>query len=912
MIFSLTNSTGRHPLTGFSLLLLGHGFALGHEFVDVVKDAWHRILSVPPFNDVLTLEPAKRTISVYADQQAGDLGLEQFGAHLEIVEAKQDNLRNYLATTSLRVLGEGSVTEESAIRVWPEQGRQGRVGSLVAVLVKGDQPAELYQLTSTPRYPVPLVAVVVAGEHWGKVLVRGVAQTFAQLSDEFELPGLEFRRAPLTLVEPRPNILVLTESQRAELAAGGRAQEVIGFPPGWGIDRKTTLTFHPHQGEEPDESTIRKATGRTQLVEGGAGYRFGVLRGDFDCLMRRQPNSTALPIQAPGVEFCRPCWAALREQLNSWRDTNLGRRPRILIDSQRPICDTVGWKTGESKPATDPFDLEVGTQPAWACSVEPGPAQGLRLVNVRLKNRPGDPFSQVEEIFSRIEFSAPRVKFAGEQEQVLPFAQAFANTAEAPELQVLTDATSNSTTGGFLGAVRLALTWRIPGHWSVEAVLSVTFKDKNNDFDPGGAAIGNKLYPQMSIRYRRPPKSETGRLSKIDWLAGSIRLHPSNVFPTDLPVHADLHHFLTGTQQITLTTDSNSSDDDSTYKWDREDVSEVFIQCSGEAVPEWGLWGAEWESGRLLATVLDPSLGNFLPDRLALKFAGAVARRGHLTRNLPGLPHWSWLFDYVTPLSSGSRRFVAVYRRGELTGANLDGGLDREIKVRWPAGDEEYTMTVEKWGRQGAYDNLHVHPGMGLHGGREVVPAPFCADLCTHLHWRWGAVTQSGQLPATPGALDRPQFLGWGRTGRLDQGAHTTLGAPLVPPNQHVEVALDLGARSVSYEVRAHDPDFDAYQVILEQGTGVLYTYGGMQVADLANLAGALGVFNPMQIQDRKSELAQLAATDPARFDRVIRVMFHEIYDRIRWYDVSLHDDVSANTQQVPDQLGVQRSLEEL
>jgi hypothetical protein len=102
-----------------------------------------------------------------------------------------------------------------AIDVWPEQGRVGRVGSLVAVLVKGDTPGELYQLTSTPRYPVPLVAVVVTGDHWGKVIVRALAQTFAQLADEFELPGPEILRAPLQLVEPRPNVRIISDGERA-------------------------------------------------------------------------------------------------------------------------------------------------------------------------------------------------------------------------------------------------------------------------------------------------------------------------------------------------------------------------------------------------------------------------------------------------------------------------------------------------------------------------------------------------------------------------------------------------------------------------------------------------------------------------------------------------------------------------
>jgi hypothetical protein len=160
-------------------------------------------------------------------------------------------------------------------------------------------------------------------------------------------------------------------------------------------------------------------------------------------------------------------------------------------------------------------------------------------------------------------------------------------------------------------------------------------------------------------------------------------------------------------------------------------------------------------------------------------------------------------------------------------------------------------MTVYKRGRQGAFDSVHVHPAMGVHNGRTIVPAPFCADLCIHVHVRWGVVALSGQIPRAPGTINRPLYLGWGPTGRLDQGAHTTLGAPLVPPNQRVEIAVDAKAKdsTVTYQATALNPDYRAFQVFLEQGTGVLWSYGGLDIGDVANLGGALGAFNPRKIR---------------------------------------------------------------
>jgi hypothetical protein len=908
VIVNVTISTPRGPVQVFSLLLLTQGYTLGGEFMDAVKAAWDAIQRTPPFTDLAKLDHAKQSVAVYADQFAPDLGLVQTGDRLEVDEAKKDNLRNYLATNKVRVRVPSGDFDQAASEIWPEDGRVGRLGSLVAVIVKGNKPGELYQLTSNPRYPVPLVAVVATGQYWTNVIVRGVAQTFGVLADEFELPGIDFKRAPHQLVEPRPNIVIITDEERTKLVGGAKPQDVVRIPFGWAISTTTPVSFHPHFGDEPD-TRLQRASAGARLVEGGAGYRFGALRCDFDCLMRRTPNSSTLPIQAAGVEFCTACFSALREQVNSWQSNDFTRRPRILLDSQRPLCDTVGWNRAADLNDTPAFDIELGAQPSWSCHVEHGAQHGMRLSDVRLKNRPGDPFAAVEQIFKSIEFKDIKVKFAGMPERVLPFSEAFANTKAKPSMVVMRDGLSK----GYLGALRLALTWHIPDAWTIEAVLSVVFKDKRNDFDPGGAAMGAKLYPQLALRYRRPPKGSKGSPPKVEWLAGSISFETSNALPANLPVHPDLHHFLTGKQEATLAVDSNSSDYDNQYDWDREDAGEFVGECLDEDVPEWGIWGADWKSGRKLASVADPPVSPD-DDATARGWAGAIARRGHLTRGIPVLPHWSWLFDYVTPMTTGSKRFVATYRDGEKTPANLDGGRERSIKVKWPVEADQfvnpvfsahdYEMTVYKMGRQGAYDSVHIHPSMGIHNNLPIVPAPFCAEICMHLHVRWGLVT--------PGALDRPQFLGWGRTGRLDDGAHSSPGAPLVPPNQHVEINLALGANSsVTYEARAHDPDFEAWQVFLEQGTGILFSYDGMRIDDLANLAGALHVVSPRSIRKLRTTLNQLRTTDAVGYDRFVRLMFHEIYDKIRWYNFTL-DRIKPGVQQVPAATGAPANLEGL
>lgn len=137
----------------------------------------------------------------------------------------------------------------------------------------------------------------------------------------------------------------------------------------------------------------------------------------------------------------------------------------------------------------------------------------------------------------------------------------------------------------------------------------------------------------------------------------------------------------------------------------------------------------------------------------------------------------------------------------------------------------------------------------------------------------------------------------------MDRGAHTVIGAPLIPPNQHLFVKIEkqTGQPIVHYEVRADDPDYDAYQVFLEQGVGIAFDYGGLQPALLGLLSVALKEVDPDDMEDEVENLEALRKDNPSKYDETVRLRFHEFYPKIRFFH---EPDVKANVQQSPEQGG--------
>jgi hypothetical protein len=185
-----------------------------------------------------------------------------------------------------------------------------------------------------------------------------------------------------------------------------------------------------------------------------------------------------------------------------------------------------------------------------------------------------------------------------------------------------------------------------------------------------------------------------------------------------------------------------------------------------------------------------------------------------------------------------------------------------------------------------------------------------------HLHWRWGIDAVSSM--AAPYA-----FYGWGWDGRGHQCAHSSLGAPLIPPNQHLRVvatpAQDQSTFTITYDVTASSPKLNAWQVFMEQGMGIAYRYaiGGLSgfcspldSRTFPNLLVALGVLDPGfpiptdVATDESIQLLRLVLdglNSPRKAavaaDAAIRLRFHEIYAQLRYFN---KDRDGFDVEQIP------------
>ena len=111
----------------------------------------------------------------------------------------------------------------------------------------------------------------------------------------------------------------------------------------------------------------------------------------------------------------------------------------------------------------------------------------------------------------------------------------------------------------------------------------------------------------------------------------------------------------------------------------------------------------------------------------------------------------------------------------------------------------------------------------------------------------------------------------------------------------------------VTYQVRADDPDYNAYQVFLEQGLGLAFDYGGLQAWQIGLLIAGFGILSPGDYVSKVTDLQKQATSDPSGYDAAVRTYYHEIYPIIRFFDAYY---LKPNLQQVPESSGTNNSLE--
>jgi len=233
--------------------------------------------------------------------------------------------------------------------------------------------------------------------------------------------------------------------------------------------------------------------------------------------------------------------------------------------------------------------------------------------------------------------------------------------------------------------------------------------------------------------------------------------------------------------------------------------------------------------------------------------------------------HWSWRYDHLRTFLAASQKVVGAYSSDEAKGKPTP---TRTLSVNWPS-MSTFQMDVTKLPKQGQYDAVIIQPVDP--SATPVASFPASGDLTLALPMRYGLVGGEGF----------GNVLGWG-TGRLDQGSQTTYGAPLVPPNQHVDLTMNpvaAGEVTVTYAVTAQAPQPNEWQVFLAQGLTIGYAngIGIMQMAWLAWVAELAGVPSA-QVDPLWAAVKDVL--HPATLDQLVRAFFHStLHPGARNYD---------------------------
>jgi hypothetical protein len=887
------------PLSAFSVLLLGQGFSDEAEFQTLIKQAfWPRLIETNPFQSLDHPIAQNRMFFFYDYGEKLDLRIAQDGNRLSMSAVNGAALTTFLQNHTVQS-DVGSPVNGS--QVWPTTVRSGRNGSLIATILKGKTPGELYQLDASGTYPTPLVGAVAAGDDWMMTIIRAIGSLYAGLGDEYSLDDqinpdgttTSYDKFPLAFFAPFPNLIAYTDDQLPRLMAGDPLQTTLGcLPPAFKVNDKTTVSFVEYGKSASGPINPSALT----LYEGGAGYRHNIARGYEDCLMRRRPGATGSnAVQSP-IKFCNVCCRAIEGAMRGDPAFDLSRAKRITIDKQQTVYDLVNWgtiKKSTGRLAITPLSGAKNGKPRWAFAVQ-ADAGGVKITQLQLLDRDlgqyPDPFAAAVNIVQEITFGDLSVTWDGDSNPT-PLTVANAFTSSVPPA---IETAGSDPAGIYQNGVKVTLTWDFPDKRPVQAAFTFVTRGQKNDFDPGGAVVACRFYPQIAMRVLDPVRRTGKTRPRASSLRGSITVICCNAIPASVKPPG-LEEFGTGTIQGSFFADSNSTTYDSVYTPDPAQIARGIAWLKGIRVPYFGLWESVYKSGRLLASVGRGT--SYSPAVNAAWVGGTTAYYGYKYKSGPPLPYWSWLFDSAAPALSQSKELTAAtYATGENTvdGAHR-GDLPRQTTLAWPT-DSAYQMRIQKVGRQGQYDNIHIHATMPPMRGMnmQLVPAPFCGDMCMHLHWRWG--NDSVSSIAAPYA-----FLGWGGAPG-QESAHSSLGAPLIPPNQHLRVvatpAADQTTLTLTYDVTALSPAIKAWQVFMEQGMAIAYRYaiGGLgdfcsplNAITFPELLLALGVLEQDVFAtngaEKERQCLLAMRTNPAQLDAAIRRRFHDIYARLRYYD---------------------------
>lgn len=384
----------------------------------------------------------------------------------------------------------------------------------------------------------------------------------------------------------------------------------------------------------------------------------------------------------------------------------------------------------------------------------------------------------------------------------------------------------------------------------IQVELACAFRGPAADFDPPRAVEAAPFFPQFGVRavpdvasYKLDPNAYRGTLTTF---FGTVRLVADVDTPPEMRTHMLSELFEQDGTPATAAEQASLPAGDTNYVGLFTDMWNLHMNV---AIPEFD-WSQQQLAPILAAFLNDPGkvpfatvLGQIagvtpeakrLVEALWIAFFEYVERIYPRRQPSPGQP----------PPAALDKQFVGVSAADDV---RLDRFRKAWADLPWPElASGTLSRLISKERRQGGYDSVHLHGTMGTVGNIDAgdplatprVMAPGCGHSCFHAHWRWGnttyflsacdlnhpdmgilqlvsaaALSDALVVAATqlrpdledvgsnvadwlwqlgPDMLKPPpveKYLGWSSDGPNSRSRQHP-GAPLIPPNQHLDIVI--------------------------------------------------------------------------------------------------------------------------
>lgn len=519
-------------------------------------------------------------------------------------------------------------------------------------------------------------------------------------------------------------------------------------------------------------------------------------------------------------------------------------------------------------------------KPFWEFEAELSTTHGLRINNAVVRDTQGT--GSTEKVCKRIEFTDLRVTFTDNTSKDISFSRAFSH---ANSVFLVGENGKKRTDDLYQRGVSLKLVDDMDGDCRAEVELSAVFRGELNDGDPGGAFDGFKFYPQISFTWHRLP----GSSKKVKSFRGNIKML------VDVHMPAGHHGSMSPANIASFYTDSNAS----LSATDTRNKSFHYQSLLVAAATGGALTGGAISSF-LAARVFPPGA---LPAAAIGAFVGGAVG-GYAASHFPD---WAIIFDNGDTDLQNEKEIQGLY--GPLDGNNPDGDSyfynERSTRYDWPAGSLVGSINLVKKKRQGYYDNIHVHGKMHqqTRRGDEHAHAPFCVHSCVHLHWRWSDLNAS--IAGMASHPDPSAFMGWAWHRRSNSWrASSRPGAPLIPPNQSLKIAVtgpsatmsSSGQVANSSQSLQSDEKMIWYMVEVQKGGGLKFPAGEKQVF----MEHGIGYAYRFAVSRLPPLPAPLSGLPQSAIQSMLGTFFHYFYQAIRYFDGDLPAITDEVGQQIP------------